>query len=199
MLQKLEENKTLAIVLILVFSLLTRTTELIGAVLVYLVVQGLPTYSQSKKVMLVLSKINLIVGVLYGLLALAIFVFRIGVLNVYVTPYIMIYSGYALAVSLYHLAIFIVFLVKEKNKDSLNKIFAVALILPLIGTLYVIIDHFLVDALYNFFLSLGGSGAIGSMSGSSTGLFYTIHIILLVYVFTMQKYDTKEAIKTGLE
>ena len=199
MLQKLEENRTLAIVLILVFSLLTRTTELIGAVLVYLVVQGLPTYSQSKKVMLVLSKINLIVAVLYGLLALAIFVFRIGVLNVYVTPYIMIYSGYALAVSLYHLAIFIVFLVKEKNKDSLNKIFAVALILPLIGTLYVIIDHFLVDALYNFFLSLGGSGAIGSMSGSSTGLFYTIHIILLVYVFTMQKYDTKEAIKTGLE
>ena len=195
-----ERRKLLAIVVVLVFSILTRTSSLIVASLILLVVNGLPTFSLSREVMRKFANVNVVLAIIFGLYSLGYFTLRIVNFDYSLDrTFVLISAGLALITSLFHLTMAIVFFVKEKKKDDLAKLFSVALLIPIIGTIYVVIDRFVVLLLFNFFLNLNSSGsASGTFTPESTNLFMIVQVILLVYVLVRQKNDNIEEIKTGL-
>lgn len=184
MLKFLKEKTTTAIIIVFVFALLTRTTDIVAALLIYLVVANFPVYSSSKKVMRTLSIINLVMAGIFGLYSLVSIVLRITGIFDYenIIQLSVISAIIALLATLLHLTILIVYLIIEM-KGTVNKLFAIAMVLPIFGIIYQVADDIIVSALYNFFLSFQPSGSsYGTLSTSPVGIFGITQIILLVYI-----------------
>ncbi len=200
MLKFYEERKVLAITLLVVFCLITRSADLVLAIMVFLVVTGLPSYSLSRGVMKKLASINIVLSIILGVYYLALQVLlRIDFPYSHVTL-VSVLSFIMLVITLFGVAMAIVFMVKEKNKDILGKLFAIALVIPVANLLYIVTETAVLYAINNFFRDVGVYGAsVGLSTYRGLGLFTMAQVILLVYILVKQKEDNIKDIETDLQ
>ena len=169
-------------VIVIAFALITRTIDLIPALLIYLIVSSLP-YTKTKKVMNVMAWIYVSVSVLFGLGSIISILDRLRVIDLSSTFRIQLYSSGAIVHTFVLISMLVVYVILEYG-NKINKAFVVALALPLIGIIYYAVDTLVTNAIYNFVLNrdIEDGFASGVINLGQNSIFVILHVMLLLYI-----------------
>ena len=182
----------LMIILVSIFLVITRTQELIIAILLYLVIINILD-GKAKEILSKLSIVHIIVAILFGFTRFIVLLDQVQIISpqFYYSIPTFIFALPAVLSFLVILLMIISYLIIEP-RWTINKLFLLALVLPIISTVYYIVESFIINEIYNYMLNLNSidSFSVGRITLSSVTFITTIQIIILVYLLMKSK-ETK--------
>lgn len=179
------KNKPVTVMIIMaVFVHVTRSSDLVIGLLLYVFVLTLKNF-KTKKILRALSISFIIFAIFSGIINVLTLMSSLNILPMTRTNTLalFIYSIGASGIMIITIAMIIVYLVLE-NKENYNKLFLIALIAPIIGTIIYVSESFLLNAIYNYFLNVNNTNgfATGSITIGNSPLFSLIQLLILVYL-----------------
>ncbi|AIO19418.1 hypothetical protein KQ51_01542 [Candidatus Izimaplasma bacterium HR1] len=179
------------IVIVSVFCYFTRTVDLISAVLLFVLISN-RGFVSAKKVLTNLSIGYMGISVILGLYRLVMLLTQMQVFSTSIRTrdIYMVYSIVGLVSVFIMIAMALIYFIMER-KYKLDKLFLFVLTMPLIGGVLIVIDGYVINKIYNYFLDLNRESGFGfgTINFGPNNLITVTKFILLVYLIMKPKFN----------